>query len=150
MESVTKSVSNIIACSLQSANNDITATLYPCKVQTMILLTLCTYTKCKQWYYCHFIKCKQWYYCHFIKCKQWFCCNIIDFFIVLNTTIVVFNNVITVRSEMWVLGFTNHSCQKSLSKLLGFPPHSNLSLCVFSLFTLRYGINYQDDKWAKK
>ena len=80
MESVTKSVSNIIACSLQSANNDITATLYPCKVQTMILLTLCTYTKCKQWYYCQFTKCKQWYHCHFIKCKQWFCCNITDFF----------------------------------------------------------------------
>ena len=99
MKFVTLSVSNIIACSLQSANNDITATLY---------------------HDSYYTKCKQWFYFHFVKCKQWFNFNIIDFFILLFTTIVVFNNVIAVRSEMWVLGFTNHSCQKSLSKSLSF------------------------------
>ena len=99
MKFVTPSVSNIIACNLQSANNDITATLY---------------------HDSYYTKCKQWFYFHFVKCKQWFNFNIIYFFILLFTTIVVFNNVIAVRSEMWVLGFTNHSCQKSLSKSLGF------------------------------
>ena len=121
MKFVTLSVSNIIACSLQSGNNDITATLYHDSYYTKCKQWYYFhFVKCKQWYYFHFVKCKQWYYFHFVKCKQWFNFNIIYFFILLFTTIVVFNNVIAVRSEMWVLGFTNHSCHKSLSKSLGF------------------------------
>ena len=33
---------------------------------------------------------------------------------------VIFNNVITVRSEMWVRDLPHHSCQKIPSKSLGF------------------------------
>ena len=133
MKFVTLSVSNIIACSLQSANNDITATLYhdsyytkckqwfyfhfvKCKQWYYFNFVKCKqwyyfhFVKCKQWYYFHFVKCKQWYYFHFVKCKQWFNFNIIYFFILLFTTIVVFNNVIAVRSEMWALGFTISHC----------------------------------------
>ena len=54
---------------------------------------------------------------HFVKCKVciWVLLNTLlqfhKFFLIL-CIFVVFNNVNTVRSEMWVWGFPNHSCQK--------------------------------------
>ena len=41
-------------------------------------------------------------------------------FFLPNCLIVLFNNVNTVRSEMWLLSFPHHSCQKRPSKSLVF------------------------------
>ena len=60
---------------------------------------------------------------HFVNCKvcTWVLLNTLlqfhEFFLTLYI-FVDFNNVNTVRSEMWVWGFPNHSCQKFLTNHL--------------------------------
>ena len=88
---------------------------------------------------------------HFVKCKvcTWVLLNTLlqfhKFFLTV-CIFVVFNNVNTVRSEMWVWGFPNHSCQKfftnhssstrDLTRFLAFviwkTPYSHFLLTVFS------------------
>ena len=89
------------------------------------------------------VKCEHEFYCNFVKCEHGFLFYSFDI-------IVVFNNVNTVRSEMWVCVFPNHSCQKFLTKHLSLTrdltrflsfviwktPYSHFLLTVFSHYYL--------------
>ena len=97
----------------------------------------------------HFIKCVHEFYSTLCKVCTWVLLNTLlqfhEFFLIL-CVFVVFNNVNTVRSEMWVWGFPNHSCQKfltnhssstrDLTRFLAFviwkTPYSHFLLTVLS------------------
>ena len=63
-------------------------------------------------------KCEHEFYSTLCKVCTWVLLNTLqqfhEFFLTL-CKLVVFYNVNTVRSEMWVWGFPNHSCQKFLT-----------------------------------
>ena len=110
----------------------------------------------------HFIKCVHEFYStlYIAKCEHEFYSTLykVCTWVLLNTLLqfhkffltvcifVVFNNVNTVRSEMWVWGFPNHSCQKfftnhssstrDLTRFLAFviwkTPYSHFLLTVLS------------------
>ena len=103
-------------------------------------------------------KCEHEFYSTLCKVCTWVLLNTLlqfhKFFLTL-CIFVVFYNVNTVRSEMWVWGFPNHSCQKIPYKslvfdswfdkifgicdlenpILTFPPHSILSLLTNKLLS---------------
>ena len=78
----------------------------------------------------HFIKCVHEFYSTLCKVCTWVLLNTLlqfhKFFHIL-CLILVFNNVNTVRSEMWVWGFPNHSYQKFLTN----HPSSTRDLTIF-------------------
>ena len=94
-------------------------------------------------------KCEHEFYSTLCKVCTWVLLNTLlqfhEFFLTL-CIFVVFYNVNTVRSEMWVWGFPNHSCQKfltnhssstrDLTRFLAFviwkTPYSHFLLTVFS------------------
>jgi hypothetical protein len=94
-------------------------------------------------------KCAHEFYSTLCKVCTWVLLNTLqqfhEFFLTL-FVFVVFNNVNTVRSEMGVWGFPNHSCQKfltnhlsstcDLTRFLAFviwkTPYSHFLLTVFS------------------
>ena len=105
---------------------------------------------CKLWKICQIVaKCEHEFYSTLCKVCTWVLLNTLlqfhEFFLIL-CVFVVFNNVNTVRSEMWVWGFPNHSCQKfltnhssstrDLTRFLAFviwkTPYSHFLLTVFS------------------
>ena len=96
-------------------------------------------------------KCEHEFYSTLYKVCTWVLLNNLLQFHELFLTLcifVIFNNVNTVRSELWVWGFPNHSCQKfltnhvsstrDLTRFLAFviwkTPYSHFLLKVFSHF----------------
>ena len=111
-------------------------------------------------------KCEHEFYSTLCKVCTWVLLNTLlqfhKFFLTL-CIFVVFYNVNTVRSEMWVWGFPNHSCQKfltnhssstrDLTRFLAFviwkTPYSHFLLTVFSHFFQNCGHFQYNICWHK-